>query len=66
MLPAEHWVPWLDRALTDQRRLRALLEPIATDDDLVITPVSTAVNSSANDGPHLLQPTLQERTTLLS
>jgi putative SOS response-associated peptidase YedK len=66
MLPAERWAAWLDPDTTGPQRLEALLEPIGDGDVLAITAVSPAVNSSANDGPHLLDTSLQEDATLLS
>jgi putative SOS response-associated peptidase YedK len=55
MLPAESWEAWLDPELQDTAELRHLLE-LATDLPLVWHPVSTRVNTPANDDPSLIEP----------
>lgn len=52
-LHPEHYDAWLDPRRQDPDRLRALLTPPA-DGHLDARPVSTAVNSVRNNGPHLL------------
>jgi putative SOS response-associated peptidase YedK len=49
------WADWLDPANTDTADLRALLVPAAAS-GLATYPVSTAVNSVRNNGPHLIDP----------
>lgn len=55
ILPADAWEEWLDPANHDVDELGSLLVP-APDDDLVMRPVSTEVNSVRNQGPHLIDP----------
>ncbi|HVF74780.1 MAG TPA: SOS response-associated peptidase [Acidimicrobiales bacterium] len=55
VLPPEAWDTWLDRENTDADDLTTLLKP-APDDLLELFPVSTAVNSVANDGEELVLP----------
>jgi putative SOS response-associated peptidase YedK len=55
VLPPESWDTWLDRDNTDVDELTTLLKP-APDDLLELFPVSTAVNSVANDGEDLVLP----------
>lgn len=50
----EAWADWLDPGFGGDPR--ALLDPAATAAALVAYPVSTAVNSVRNNGPHLLDP----------
>jgi putative SOS response-associated peptidase YedK len=50
---------WMNPAEKDPFRLKALLVP-APDDDLVLSPASSLVNTVNNDGPQLLVP---DRTT---
>lgn len=53
MLPGELWEPWLDPAVDADDATELLL----TDPPpLVATPVTTAVNAVANNGPQLLEP----------
>jgi putative SOS response-associated peptidase YedK len=49
------WADWLDPASNDAADLRALLVPAAAS-GLATYPVSTAVNSVRNNGPHLIEP----------
>jgi putative SOS response-associated peptidase YedK len=49
------WTDWLDPASNDAADLRALLVPAAAS-GLATYPVSTAVNSVRNNGPHLIEP----------
>jgi putative SOS response-associated peptidase YedK len=49
------WADWLDPASNDAADLRALLVPAAAS-GLATYPVSTAVNSVRNNGPHLVEP----------
>jgi len=49
------WADWLDPASNDAADLRALLVPAAAS-GLVTYPVSSAVNSVRNNGPHLIEP----------
>ncbi|MGA2824713.1 MAG: SOS response-associated peptidase [Streptosporangiaceae bacterium] len=48
-----HWDEWLDPATGDTDSLLKTITPAASD-DLETRPVSTAVNSVANDGPDLI------------
>ena len=48
-----HWDEWLDPATGDADSLLKTITPAASD-DLETRPVSTAVNSVANDGPDLI------------
>jgi SOS response associated peptidase (SRAP) len=50
IVPAEPWDQWLDPNNDDTESLAKLLVP-ALADLLVARPVSTAVNSTRNDGP---------------
>jgi len=53
ILPRDAWSTWLDPE-ADAESLHDLLVP-AADSLLVMHPVSTAVNSTRNNGPHLLE-----------
>lgn len=53
VIPSEAWELWLD-ASTDPAELPGLLRPYAG--ELVARPVSTLVNSPANDGKALIDP----------
>ena len=55
VVPPERYGAWLDPGLTDPEELRGLLAP-PPPDRLVAVPVSTAVNSVRNNGPHLIEP----------
>jgi putative SOS response-associated peptidase YedK len=44
---------WLDHAIEDAEKLKALLRPYPAD-EMVCSPVSRAVNSPKNDGPALI------------
>ncbi|WP_412538525.1 SOS response-associated peptidase family protein [Longispora sp. K20-0274] len=54
LVPREAWSDWLDRDQQDAHAALGLLEPATT----VVRAhrVGTAVNSVANDGPHLIEP----------
>ncbi len=54
-----HWDEWLDPATGDAEGLLRAITPAASD-DLETRPVSTAVNSVANDGPDLISPLAAE------
>lgn len=58
ILDEKDWDLWLDPAATE-RELMALLRP-APDDLMEAIPVSTRINSAANDGPALQEPALVE------
>lgn len=58
ILDEKDWDLWLDPAATE-RELLALLRP-APDDLLEAIPVSTRINSAANDGPALQEPAFVE------
>lgn len=49
----EHWDAWLDQRLSDVEEVRALMAP-PREGTLEVFPVSTAVNSIRNNGPHLM------------
>jgi putative SOS response-associated peptidase YedK len=55
ILPPSAWARWLDPMPADPAALADLLVP-APDDLLEVRPVSTRVNSPANEGPSLLDP----------
>ena len=55
ILPRSAWDAWLDPANDDTEALAKLLVP-APPDLLAARPVSTAVNSTRNDGPDLIEP----------
>ena len=54
-----HWDEWLDPAAGDADSLLTVIIPAASD-GLETRPVSTAVNSVANDGPDLITPLAAE------
>ncbi|MDQ4060020.1 MAG: SOS response-associated peptidase [Pseudomonadota bacterium] len=54
ILPPDAWDEWLDECVP-AKTAAALLKPVA-DDLLEAVPISTAVNSVANDGPLLHEP----------
>ena len=56
VLEPDDWTEWLSADDEDPAGLAALLQP-AADDVLMGYPVSPAVNSVRNNGPHLLQST---------
>lgn len=58
ILDEKDWDLWLDPAATE-RELLALLRP-APEDLMEAIPVSTRINSAANDGPDLQEPALVE------
>ncbi|MFN8092021.1 MAG: SOS response-associated peptidase family protein, partial [Vicinamibacteria bacterium] len=55
ILPRAAYAAWLDPSPADPRALACLLEPYP-DDEMTAWPVSTAVNSPANDDPSCLAP----------
>ena len=55
ILPREAYARWLDPAADDARELTALLEPFP-DAAMTAYPVSTAVNSPANDDSTCVAP----------
>jgi putative SOS response-associated peptidase YedK len=55
LIERERYGTWLDPAIEDPDRLRSLLVPAAPG-RLTAYPVSTAVSSVRNDGPHLVEP----------
>jgi putative SOS response-associated peptidase YedK len=55
ILPRSAWDAWLDPTNDDTEALARLLVP-APPDLLAARPVSTAVNSTRNDGPDLIEP----------
>ncbi len=63
ILPEDRWATWLDRDNHDVDVLGQLLVP-ASDDLLVLTPVSTLVNNVRNNGPELLEPAPEEQQLL--
>ena len=60
MLPEDAWDEWLDPTNSDIPALEALLVP-APVSDFEMWPVSTAVNSPANNSAELLVP-IETRT----
>lgn len=55
MLPEETWDFWLDPSNTDAAAMTELLVP-APSELIRMHPVSTDVNNTRNDGPHLINP----------
>jgi putative SOS response-associated peptidase YedK len=55
ILPREAFAAWIDPSPNDPRALTRLLEPFP-DAEMTAYPVSTAVNSPANDDPSCLAP----------
>jgi len=55
ILPAESYTQWLDPAPQKPETLQSLLKPFEAD-QMSAHPVSTMVNSPANDRPELIQP----------
>lgn len=55
ILPADRWDAWLDRELTDRDRILGLVD-VYPSDLLAEHPVSTLVNSVANNTPDLITP----------
>ncbi|GAA5040989.1 putative SOS response-associated peptidase YedK [Thermocatellispora tengchongensis] len=64
LVERERWDDWLNPGLTEPADARALLVP-ASPDTLEAYPVSTAVNSVRNNGPHLLERQEPEEGALL-
>lgn len=56
VLEPEAWAEWLDPARTDAHAVDATLRAPAAPGRFEAWPVSTAVNRTANNGPHLLDP----------
>lgn len=54
VLPRDRWEAWLDPDVTDPDTVAGLLTPLPAG-SFVSFPVSTDVNSVANNGPHLLE-----------
>lgn len=63
ILPEEEYDRWLDPQLREPSLIQPLLAPWAGD-DLMLTPVSTLVNSPRNDSPACLEPPSGSRGTL--
>jgi putative SOS response-associated peptidase YedK len=55
IVAADDWDEWLDHANADEHALLELLRPLPAG-SLRVRPASLEVNSTANDGPHLLDP----------
>ncbi len=55
ILSPDQYDHWLDPAFENQQELQSLMQPYEGD-DLVVTAVSTIVNSPANDGPACIEP----------
>ena len=55
VLPPATWDHWLDTSNRDLTAVQALLVP-APSDDFEVYPVSTRVNTVANEGPELIEP----------
>jgi putative SOS response-associated peptidase YedK len=53
VIAPEKWEAWLDPRLSDVEEIRAMMAPPG-EGTLEIIPVSTAVNSIRNNGPHLM------------
>jgi putative SOS response-associated peptidase YedK len=58
VVPQQSWDDWLDPANKDKELLLATMLPATTSGTRGLTshPVSTAVNSVRNNGPHLIEP----------
>jgi len=55
-LPKERWEAWLDPALKKVDEIRGLMEIAEPDRGLSAYPVAPLVNSTANNGSHLIDP----------
>lgn len=55
-LPRDRWEAWMDPALQDIGKARALFENFQPDANLRYWPVSDLVNSIRNSGPELIEP----------
>ena len=55
ILPPDAYTVWLDPAVPEVDSIQPLLTPYPAD-QLVAYPVSTRVNSPANDSPALVEP----------
>ncbi len=53
-VPRANWDAWLDPAMTDPSVARSLVE-VPAPGGMLVRPVSTRVNSVANDGPDLIE-----------
>lgn len=60
VLPADRWTDWLDPQLQDADAVRALLAP-PVPGRFSAVPVSTRVNSVANNGPELIEEVPREQ-----
>ena len=65
ILPREVWDVWLDPTNHDLAELQSLLVPLPAD-LVVLTPVSTLVNTVTNDGPELIEPVDPDEGSLFS
>jgi putative SOS response-associated peptidase YedK len=63
-LPQERWGDWMDPALQDTTKVRALFDDFQPDAHLRFWRVSDRVNSIRNDGPELTRPVETEPETL--
>jgi putative SOS response-associated peptidase YedK len=55
ILDPEEYDLWLDPSVEDRERLEAALEPLDVE-KMIAYPVSTRVNSPANDEPSVIEP----------
>jgi len=55
-LPQERWNQWLRRDLNNPDQIRLLMDIPEPDLGLSAHPVASSVNSTANNGPHLVEP----------
>ena len=60
-LDEEHQAQWLDRSLTDSKRVMALLQP-NPDDAIVFHRVGPRVSNARNQGPELMAPQPDQET----
>ena len=64
VLPREMEALWLDSNVDDPNMLASVLAPF-TDDAMQVYEVSDLVNSAANDGPEVIEPSAGQRRTTL-
>ena len=64
VLPREMEALWLDSNVDDPNMLASVLTPYA-DDAMQVYEVSNLVNSAANDGPEVIEPSAGQRRTTL-
>ena len=64
VLPREMEALWLDNNVDDPNMLASVLTPYA-DDAMQVYEVSDLVNSAANDGPEVIEPSAGQRRTTL-